>query len=132
MWPIDDRNKSWWWEWSIRYVIVFIMSLPDIGQGNTHVIKEIKNWFDHKQLNQGYCYQSDLEFKPRISFRQSNILLWNTFGKWFINIVKTQLNHNQVEVGLTKLWVCNPPTTGKLLDHYKTTQEADFRHATLF
>ena len=25
-----------------------------------------------------------------------------------------------------------PPTHGKLLDHFQTTQEADFRHATLF
>ena len=51
-------------------------------------------------------------------------------------IVKTQINHNQVEVGLTRLWVCNPPppptTTGKLLDQFQTSQEADFRHATLF
>ena len=29
----------------------------------------------------------------------------------FFFIVKTQLNHNQVEVGLTTLWVSNPPTT---------------------
>ena len=26
-------------------------------------------------------------------------------------IVKTQLNHNQVKVALTTLWVCNPPPT---------------------
>ena len=26
-------------------------------------------------------------------------------------VVKTQLNHNQVEVGLTTLWDCNPPPT---------------------
>ena len=26
-------------------------------------------------------------------------------------VVKTQLNHNQVKVGLTRLWVCNPPPT---------------------
>ena len=28
-----------------------------------------------------------------------------------MKFVKTKLNHNQVEVGLTTLWVCNPPLT---------------------
>ena len=39
------------------------------------------------------------------------------------------------KVGLTTLWVCNPPpttTTGKLLDQFQNSQEADFRHVTLF
>ena len=40
----------------------------------------------------------------------------------FIGIVKTQHNHNQVEVGLTTLWVgTHPPTTHHPTTHPPTT-----------
>ena len=40
-------------------------------------------------------------------------MLWQYFLFFIKYIVKTQLNHNQVEVGLTRLWVSNPHTHRK-------------------
>jgi hypothetical protein len=55
--------------------------------------------------------------------------------------VTAQLNLNstqpQLKLGVTKYLVGppphpTPPPPGKLLRHFQTTQEADFRYATLF
>ena len=50
---------------------------------------------------------SGCSLKNCVSCINTRIHLDHLTGK----IVKTQLNHNQVKVGLTTLWVCNPPTT---------------------
>ena len=51
-------------------------------------------------------------------------------------VVKTQLNSAQLNSSwfdhIIGIVTHHPPTHGKLLDQFQTTQEADFRHATLF
>ena len=48
-----------------------------------------------------------------------------------VSIVKTQLNSSWFD-HIMGIVTHPPPTHGKLLDDFQTTQEADFRHATLF
>ena len=52
-------------------------------------------------------------------------------GGW-IHILLSKLNSTQLKLVWPHYGYSNPPTTAKLLDHFQTTQEADFRHATLF
>ena len=58
----------------------------------------LQNCDQNKFVSETYCWQT----------RQ--------FGQATLLIVKTQLNHNQVEVGLTTLWVgTHPPSPGETL-----------------
>ena len=50
----------------------------------------------------------------------------------FFFIVKTQLNHNQVEVGLTTSWLSNPPPPPPSTIHYQQSQPSGRGKLTSF